>query len=96
MRICRGLEQALDQYGQSGSAPKTANEQDAAASEADALAMHFCASSMREKRKTAWKQLTVPERDVLTVLAAVCKVSMLTCCLVNCPTATMSRATNQA
>lgn len=31
---------------------------------------------MREKRKSAWKQLTIPERDVLTVLAAVCKVSL--------------------
>ena len=48
---------------------------------------------MREKRKTAWKQLTVAERDVLTVLAAVCKVSQGRLCVkesVPKPTATSS------
>ena len=29
---------------------------------------------MREKRLSAWRHLKVPERDVLTVFAAVCKV----------------------
>ena len=29
---------------------------------------------MREKRLSAWRHLRVPERDVLTVFAAVCKV----------------------
>lgn len=36
---------------------------------------------MRERRKKALKNLSVPERDVLTVLSAVCKVRMSVPCL---------------
>ncbi len=36
---------------------------------------------MRERRKKALKSLSVPERDVLTVLSAVCKVDMPVPCL---------------
>lgn len=66
---CRGLEKALDRYAQPGSA--------AAASEGDAAAdgdQKAKRSSARESRKQAMKNLSVPERDVLLVLGAICKV----------------------
>lgn len=69
---CRGLEKALDRYAQPGSA--------AAASEADAAAdgdQKAKRSSARESRKQAMRNLSVPERDVLLVLGAICKV----CCI---------------
>ena len=33
-------------------------------------------SVMREKRQAAWRHLSLNERDVLTVLSAICKVSL--------------------
>lgn len=73
MCTCRGLEQALDSYGQSAPASKAA-EHEATSGGGDEAGKEARRTFMREKRKHAWKQLTVPERDVLTVLAAVCKV----------------------
>lgn len=75
---CRGLEKALDRYAQPGSA--------AAASDADAAAdgdQKAKRSSARESRKQAMKNLSVPERDVLLVLGAICKVccACCACCL---------------
>ena len=73
--VLRGLEQALDHYGQTAPASRAAAESEAAGGGGDEAGKEARRTFMREKRKHAWKQLTVPERDVLTVLAAVCKVS---------------------
>lgn len=62
----------MDHYSQPSSA--------AAASEAaggDEKGKDARRNLMREKRKKALKHLSVPERDVLTVLSAVCKVRNL-------------------
>ena len=68
--VCRGLEQALDHYAQPA-ASATASE----AAGTDEKGRDARRSMMREKRKKALKHLSVAERDVLTVLSAVCKVS---------------------
>ena len=76
---CRGLEKALDQYAQPSSAAP-ASEADAAA-DGDQKAREAKRSSARESRKKAMKNLSVPERDVLLVLGAICKVYCQICCL---------------
>lgn len=76
MCTCRGLEQALDHYAQ----PSAAAPASEAAGAADEKGREARRSLMREKRKKALKHLTVAERDVLTVLSAVCKVSHCTAC----------------
>ena len=75
---CRGLEQALDHYGQSAPASRAAAESEAGAGGGEEAGKEGRRNLMREKRKQAWKQLTLPEKDVLTVLAAVCKVRQIT------------------
>lgn len=74
LSLCRGLEKALDQYAQPSSAAP-ASEVDPAA-DGDQKAREAKRSSARESRKKAMKNLSVPERDVLLVLGAICKV----CC----------------
>lgn len=70
--VCRGLEKALDQYAQPASAAPAA-EADAAAA-GDQKVQEAKRNSARESRKKALKNLTMPERDVLLVLGAICKV----------------------
>ena len=76
---CRGLEKALDQYAQPSSAAP-ASEADPAA-EGDQKVRGAKRSSARESRKKAMKHLSVPERDVLLVLGAICKVCCHICFL---------------
>lgn len=76
---CRGLEKALDRYAQPSSAAP-ASEADAAA-DGDQKGREAKRSSSRESRKKAMKNLSVPERDVLLVLGAICKVRCCVCCL---------------
>ncbi len=70
---CRGLEKALDQMeveraqSQASAKPSTAKGDDP--KERDVRRV-----LMRERRAAAWRHLTTSERDVLTVLTAVCKV----------------------
>ncbi len=70
---CRGLEKALDQMeveraqSQAASKPPSTKVEDA--KERDVRRV-----LMRERRAAAWRHLTTSERDVLTVLTAVCKV----------------------
>jgi len=76
----RGLEKALDQIeaerGQTSEAALEAERSlrgltpnDSAKKERDVRRV-----VMREKRQTAWRRLSLNERDVLTVLSAICKV----------------------
>ena len=74
----RGLEKALDQYAQPAPAP-TASESAAAGGD-DGKAQEAKRSSARESRKKALKNLSVPERDVLLVLGAICKVCYRASC----------------
>ena len=85
---CRGLEKALDQYAQPSSAAP-ASEADPAA-DGDQKVREAKRSSARESRKKAMKNLSVPERDVLLVLGAICKV----CCHICCWFATASVSLN--
>ena len=70
----RGLEQALDQMeaeraAKSGAgAPGEAAAPDAAPSPRDTRKV-----MMRGRKAAAWRHLTLPERDALTVLTAICK-----------------------
>lgn len=72
--VRRGLEQALDQMeaeraAQSGAAaPGEAAAPDAAPSPRDTRKV-----MMRGRKAAAWRHLTLPERDALTVLTAICK-----------------------
>lgn len=79
MLQCRGLEKALDQYAQPTSAAP-ASEADPAA-DGDQKVREARRSSARESRKKALRNLSVPERDVLLVLGAICKVCCRICCL---------------
>ncbi len=74
--VCRGLEKALDHYSQ-----PTASASASEAAGSDEKGKDARRNLMRERRKKALKNLSVPERDVLTVLSAVCKVSMSVPCL---------------
>ena len=71
----RGLEQALDQMeaeraAKAGAgAPGEAAAPDAAPSPRDTRKV-----MMRGRKAAAWRHLTLPERDALTVLTAICKV----------------------
>lgn len=40
---------------------------------------------MRGRKVAAWKRLTLPERDVLTCLTAICKVRLFFGCLAKMP-----------
>lgn len=66
----RGLEKALDHYSQPPAAASAAE-----AGGGDEKGKDARRNLMREKRKKALKHLSVPERDVLTVLSAVCKMA---------------------
>ena len=72
--LCRGLEKALDHYSQPPASAAAAE-----AGGADEKGKDARRNLMREKRKKALKHLSVPERDVLTVLSAVCKVARCLC-----------------
>lgn len=74
--VCRGLEKALDHYSQ-----PTASTSASEAAGSDEKGKDARRNLMRERRKKALKNLSVPERDVLTVLSAVCKVSVSVPCL---------------
>ena len=66
---CRGLEKALDHYSHPNASAAVSE-----ASGGDETGRDARRSLMREKRKKALKHLSLPEKDVLTVLSAVCKV----------------------
>jgi hypothetical protein len=74
----RGLEQALDQM-EAERADK-AGAADAAAAAAGGLPdaapspRDVRRVMMRGRKAAAWRHLTLPERDALTVLTAICKV----------------------
>lgn len=76
----RGIERALDQIeaerGQRTEAALGA-EQPGLPRTDSAKKEEVQRSVMREKRSLAWKHLSINERDVLTVLSAVCKVGVL-------------------
>lgn len=91
MSQCRGLEKALDQYAQPTSAAPV-SEADPAA-DGDQKVREARRSSARESRKKALRNLSVPERDVLLVLGAICKVCCCICCL---PTAGTPHTTHLA
>jgi hypothetical protein len=65
--MCRGLEKVLDQI----EAERPAGPAGAGGEGADRDVRRVL---MREKRAQAWRHLTLAERDVLTVLTAICKV----------------------
>ena len=69
---CRGLEKALDHYSHPNASAAVSE-----ASGGDETGRDARRSLMREKRKKALKHLSLPEKDVLTVLSAVCKVCNL-------------------
>ncbi|KAL0043362.1 hypothetical protein WJX79_002614 [Trebouxia sp. C0005] len=66
----RGLEKALDHYSQ-----PTASASASEAAGSNEKGKDARRNLMRERRKKALKNLSVPERDVLTVLSAVCKMA---------------------
>ncbi|DBA73285.1 hypothetical protein WJX77_003623 [Trebouxia sp. C0004] len=66
----RGLEKALDHYSQPAALTSAS---DAVGS--DEKGKDARRNLMRERRKKALKNLSMPERDVLTVLSAVCKMA---------------------
>ena len=77
---CRGLEKALDQIeAERGESTEAAIQLER---QAQGLARSDSAEKerdvrrvvMREKRQAAWRHLSLTERDMLTVLSAVCKV----------------------
>ena len=78
---CRGLEKALDQIeAERGESTEAAIQLER---QAQGLARSDSAEKerdvrrvvMREKRQAAWRHLSLTERDMLTVLSAVCKVA---------------------
>lgn len=78
--LCRGLEKALDQIeaerGQSAEAAIHAQRSAKGLPRSDSIEKERDVRRvvMRERRQAAWRHLTLPERDVLTVLSAICKV----------------------
>lgn len=70
----RGLEKALDQMQaergqQAEQAALGSGSNDESVADQDVRRV-----VMREKRQAAWRHLSLNERDVLTVLSAICKV----------------------
>ena len=72
---CRGIERALDQIeAERGQQTEAALNTGPALPRSDSAKKEEVKRSvMREKRASAWKHLSLNERDVLTVLSAVCK-----------------------
>lgn len=77
---CRGLEQALDQM-EAERAAKSSTSAAAGPLSGGEFQVPDAAPSPRDTRKVmmkgrkaaAWRHLTLPERDALTVLTAICK-----------------------
>ena len=82
----RGLEKALDQIeaerGQSAEAAIHAQRSAKGLPRSDSIEKERDVRRvvMRERRQAAWRHLTLPERDVLTVLSAICKVQSSSRC----------------
>lgn len=75
---CRGIERALDQIeAERGQQTEAALNTGPALPRSDSAKKEEVKRSvMREKRALAWKHLSLNERDVLTVLSAVCKACL--------------------
>ncbi len=78
MVVRRGIERALDQIeAERGQQAEAALNTGPALPRSDSAKKEEVKRSvMREKRALAWKHLSLNERDVLTVLSAVCKASL--------------------
>ena len=70
--MCRGLEKALDAM----EAERVVSASGVRRSSSNLSQRDVRRVLMRDRRALAWRSLLLPEKDVLTVFTAVCKVGL--------------------